>query len=101
MSLPKCSDCNHPFKWIYIFKRLWKFDQTIECPNCKAKLYPSLKFRNKVGYFSLLCFFISFGLMILGIPKIAFITLIIIIWACLILMMPYVYSFDHKERLLW
>ncbi|NHM31973.1 TIGR04104 family putative zinc finger protein [Neobacillus terrae] len=101
MSLPKCSNCNHQFKWISIFKRLWKFNQVIGCPNCKTKLYPSSKFRNKVSYLSLLCLFVSFGLQIFNIPNFALIPLIVILWVCLVLTMPYIYSFDSKERPLW
>jgi len=101
MRLPECPNCKHQFRWTPIFKKLWKLNQDIKCPNCETRLYPSIKFRNRISYLSLICLIVSFGLLIFNIPNPAYISLILILWGCFILTMPYLYIIDNEDKPLW
>ncbi|MBM7585131.1 CXXC-20-CXXC protein [Bacillus pakistanensis] len=99
--MPVCQNCGFKWSWRETFIKMFTFKNKLLCSSCNAHQYLSKKSRNQLSLFAFLPFLIWIPLVSSGVPFGYVLTLEFILYALVLVYMPYLYKLSNIEEPMW
>lgn len=98
--MPICQHCGYKWSWKETFVKMFTFKNKLRCPSCDSFQYVSKKSKNQ---FSLILFIplLFLPLVSFGVPKGYILAFELIVYALMLILMPFLYKLSNKDEPMW
>lgn len=98
--MPICQHCGNKWSWIEAFFKMFTFKKKLRCLSCGSSQYVSKKSRKLISLFIFISLLIV-PVVSFGVPKGYVLAFEIVVYALVIILMPFIYKLSNKDEPMW
>lgn len=98
LKLTECKKCNHKLSWSDSFRKLFRFQDKVQCPSCQSSQFITKKSQNRMSMIAMAPFLVFIPLVSFNTPTTYTILVEVLCYIAVAAILPFFYEFSNEEE---